>query len=169
MGEVIAVRFCKAYASPLGELLLTGDGEALTGLYFAGQKYAFSGEMEKKELPVFRETAAWLDCYFSGGIPDFLPLLRPEGTAFRREVWALLQAIPYGETRSYGELAALLAKARGAERFSAQAVGGAVGHNPISLLIPCHRVVGADGSLTGYAGGVERKAWLLAWEAQHRA
>ena len=153
--------YTSAYDSPLGEILLASDGEALTGLWFEGQR-RFAATLapghEERILPVFEETAAWLDAYFSGAQPDFTPLLRPAGTAFQREVWALLRAIPYGQTVSYAELAARLG------RSSARAVGGAVGRNPISLLIPCHRVIGADGSLTGYAGGLERKNRLLALE-----
>ena len=106
-------------------------------------------------------TARWLDAYFSGREPDFLPPLHPHGTAFQRAVWDILRSIPYGQTMTYGEIARRLAAQQGHSRMSAQAVGGAVGHNPISLIVPCHRVVGANGSLTGYAGGVERKLRLL--------
>lgn len=150
--------------SPLGPILLAGGGDSLTGLWFEGQKH-FPEELaaagQAAALPVFRETERWLEVYFSGREPDFLPALKPRGTAFQLAVWTLLRAIPYGETRSYGQLAAELAKARGLSRVSPRAVGGAVGRNPISLLIPCHRVVGRNGSLTGYAGGLERKRFLL--------
>ena len=114
--------------------------------------------------PVLAETVRWLDRYFSGEEPDFLPLMALAGTAFQREVWSLLLEIPYGETRTYGQLASELAARRGIDRMSAQAVGGAVGRNPISILVPCHRVVGADGSLTGYAGGLDNKKKLLTLE-----
>ena len=155
------------YASPLGDILLAADGEALTGLWFDGQRYyadTLSSPHTERRLFVFDEAARWLDTYFSGRAPDFTPPLRPRGTPFRLAVWEALRAIPYGRTTTYGELAAVVAARRGAERMAARAVGGAVGRNPISLMIPCHRVVGADGSLTGYAGGLERKSRLLALE-----
>ena len=146
------------YRSPLGEILLAGDEEAVTGLWFTDAKYAGLGL--PPDTPVGKTAAIlkaeeWLDIYFSGKEPDFLPALRPAGSPFRQKVFRLLRQIPRGRTVTYGELARLL------DCASAQAVGGAVGHNPISILIPCHRVVGADGSLTGYAGGLARKQWLL--------
>ena len=146
------------YPSPLGEILLAGDEEAVTGLWFTDAKYAGLGL--PPDTPVGKTAAIlkaeeWLDIYFSGKEPDFLPALRPAGSPFRQRVFRLLRQIPRGRTVTYGELARLLSCA------SAQAVGGAVGHNPISILVPCHRVVGADGSLTGYAGGLARKQWLL--------
>ncbi len=153
--------------SPLGGITLAGDGNALTGLWFDGQKYfspRLSRECTEKDLPVFRETALWLEIYFGGGIPDFTPALHPAGTPFRLAVWNLLLEIPYGRTVTYGQLAAKSAVRLGRPRMSPQAVGGAVGHNPISLIIPCHRVLGADGSLTGYAGGLDRKKRLLELE-----
>ena len=110
------------------------------------------------------EAVRWLDAYFSGREPDFLPPLHPHGTAFQRAVWDILRSIPYGQTMTYGEIARRLAAQQGLSHMSAQAVGGAVGHNPVSILIPCHRVVGADGSLTGYAGGVDKKRFLLELE-----
>ena len=155
------------YDSPLGGITLASDGEALTGLWFDGQKYfaaTLSPEHGEKELPVFALADRWLDFYFRGERPDFTPPLRLRGTAFRRAVWELLLTIPYGQTATYGRIAAALAAQRGLPRMSAQAVGGAVGHNAVSLIIPCHRVVGADGSLTGYAGGTERKLRLLQLE-----
>lgn len=145
------------YLSPLGELTLVSDGSCLTGLWF-GQ---VCREHEVKELSVFALTGKWLDIYFQGGIPDFLPPMRLEGTAFRREVWDILLEIPYGRTVTYGEIAGQLARRRNIEKMSAQAVGGAVGHNPISILVPCHRVVGSDGSMTGYGGGIDKKIRLL--------
>lgn len=123
-----------------------------------------AGVEEKPSLPVFIRTRVWLDGYFNGYVPDFTPPLHLEGTPFRKAVWGMLQEIPYGTTLSYKELAYKVATRMGLRFMSAQAVGGAVGHNPISLIVPCHRVIGADGSLTGYAGGLERKRWLLEME-----
>ena len=123
-----------------------------------------TGPREERLTPVFEQTLDWLQIYFAGHNPAFLPPLSPGGTPFRKEVWDVLLTIPYGQTRTYGEIASVIAARRGLPHMSAQAVGGAVGHNPISLLIPCHRVVGADGSLTGYAGGVDKKAQLLKLE-----
>ena len=153
--------FLTHYASPLGPILLAADETGLTGLWFEGQKYfpSFLGvEYQEKETPILTETARWLDVYFSRKDPDILPPLHPQGSSFRQTVWDILLTIPRGQTMTYGEIARRLGVR------SAQAVGGAVGHNPISILIPCHRVVGSDGSLTGYAGGVERKARLLQLE-----
>lgn len=155
------------YESQLGGILLAADEIGLTGLWFDGQKYfarELPAERTEKEMPIITETKRWLDIYFSGTEPDFLPLLHPIGSTFRQEVWKLLLQIPYGKTVTYGELARQLAEKRGLPRMSAQAVGGAVGHNQISVLIPCHRVVGANGSLTGYAGGIQKKVKLLELE-----
>lgn len=157
------------YSSPVGRLTLASDGEALSGLWLEGQKYfgaSVPGAMrERDDLPVFRSARDWLDRYFAGQRPDPSELpLRPAGSTFRQEVWKLLLRIPYGQVTTYGELARQMAVARGRESMSSQAVGGAVGHNPISILIPCHRVVGANGSLTGYAGGLDKKIKLLALE-----
>lgn len=155
------------YGSPLGGLLLAADETGLTGVWFEQGKYCAAGlapEREVRETPVLAETMCWLDCYFSGHEPEFLPPLHPAGTPFRQEVWELLLRIPYGTTTTYGALAKVLTQRHGKAKMSAQAVGGAVGHNPISILIPCHRVVGADGSLTGYAGGLDRKRQLLQLE-----
>jgi methylated-DNA-[protein]-cysteine S-methyltransferase len=152
-------------SSPMGPLHLAADGTALTGLWMEGQKYfaaTLTGREQTVELPVFDETRRWLDAYFAGETPGPLPLLAPRGSAFRQEVWKLLLKIPRGETTTYGALAECL-RARGVAA-SAQAVGGAVGHNPISILIPCHRVVGSGGSLTGYAGGLDKKRMLLELE-----
>ena len=154
-------------SSPLGGITLTGDGEALTGLWFDGQKRfpaPLNADHEFRRLPVFSEAERWLNLYFSGRAPDFLPPLLLRGTAFQRMVWELLFAIPYGCTVTYGEIADAVARKMGKPRMSAQAVGGAVGRNPVSIIVPCHRVIGADGSLTGYAGGVERKRYLLQLE-----
>ena len=154
-------------ASPLGGITLASDGEALTGLWFDGQKH-FAATLDPvhtaEMLPVFAQTGRWLQLCFEGRIPDFTPVLRPKGTPFQQAVWALLREIPWGETVTYGTLSEALAARRAAGKTSARAVGAAVGRNPISLLIPCHRVVGADGSLTGYAGGLDRKRALLALE-----
>lgn len=158
------------YESPLGRIMLASDGEALTGLWFAEQKYygaSLSKQVEERDLPVFTVAKDWLDLYFAGKKPAFMPQLAPKGSEFRRTVWNILQAIPYGETVSYGEIALNVAQQRGRKSMSAQAVGGAVGHNPISVIIPCHRVVGADGSLTGYAGGIEKKRILLQLEGHN--
>ena len=172
------------YDSPLGGILLASDGEALTGLWFDGQKYfadtlkvdranrvragdgpaGADGSDSGSDSPAFDDARRWLDVYFSGRDPGFTPALHMLTTPFRRAVWEVMLAIPYGSTMTYGEIAAEVARRRGLARMSAQAVGGAVGHNSISLIIPCHRVVGSDGSLTGYAGGVDKKLRLLTME-----
>lgn len=155
------------YDSPLGGITLASDGEALTGLWFDGQKYfgeALEKEHEQKDLPVFELADKWLDIYFSGKAPDFTPPLFMKATPFRKAVWEILLTIPYGKTMTYGEIADKIAKQKGLPHMSAQAVGGAVGHNAISLIIPCHRVVGTNGSLTGYAGGIDKKRKLLIME-----
>ncbi len=156
------------YPSPIGELLLAEKDGFLTGLWMEGQKnYPTAREswVEAADSPVLIQTARWLDRYFAGENPSIaLFPLAPEGSDFRKAVWKLLCDIPYGEVTTYGRLARQLAVAGGLRSLSAQAVGGAVGHNPISIIIPCHRVVGANGSLTGYAGGLERKKALLALE-----
>ena len=155
------------YASPLGGITAASDGQALTGLWFDGQKYFAQGldpVHEEKMLPVFEQTDHWLDIYFSGKEPGFTTPLLMKTTPFRRAVWEILLTIPYGHTMTYGAIAAGIAGRKGQPGMSAQAVGGAVGHNAISLIIPCHRVVGADGSLTGYAGGLDKKLKLLALE-----
>ena len=153
----------------LGPLTLASDGEHLVGLWLPGQKYygaTLEGKVaEDDSLPVFAQVKEWLDRYFAGEQPPIFALpLAPIGTDFRHRVWRKLITIPYGQTRTYGQLAQELADEDGNDKMSAQAVGGAVGHNPISIIIPCHRVVGADGSLTGYAGGVEKKVFLLEHE-----
>ena len=149
------------FDSPLGRILLCSDGRSLTAVVFDGQKYG-DNHIPKDAVAgtcaVLEDTKLWLTEYFLGNIPRCCPPLRPAGTPFQQRVWKTLLEIPYGKTITYGELAKVL----GCK--SAQAVGGAVGRNPISILIPCHRVVGADGSLTGYAGGVEKKVFLLKLE-----
>ncbi len=155
------------YSSPLGAITLACDESAVIGLWFSGQKYFGSvlpAHAEAKEHPLLRDAMRWLDIYFSGQCPDFLPPLRYDSTPFRKAVCDIMLTIPYGETMTYGQIAQELAQRQGREKVSAQAVGGAVGHNPISLLIPCHRVVGTGGSLTGYAGGLDRKMQLLRLE-----
>ena len=155
------------YSSPLGKIIFASDGISITGLWFDGQKYfdtSILNESEKINLPVFEETKQWLDIYFGGRAPDFTPKLNPEGTPFRKSVWDILLTIPFGKTMTYGEIADKIAAQTGIRKMSAQAVGGAVGHNPISIIIPCHRVIGSDGNLTGYAGGIDKKAYLLKME-----
>lgn len=155
------------YLSPLGMMTLACDGEAIVGLWFNGQRYFGStlpGQTGHGEQPLLTEAKRWLDIYFSGRAPDFLPPLRYDSTPFRKQVCDIMLTIPYGQTMTYGEIAAQLARQQGLPKMSAQAVGGAVGHNPISLMIPCHRVVGTNGSLTGYGGGIGRKVRLLEWE-----
>lgn len=155
------------FESPLGSIRLLSDGEAIIGLYLEGQPLgkAFIGSpLVERQLPVFQEAGQWLREYFSGSEPSFLPRLSLRGTEFQRQVWALLQNIPYGSIITYGELARQVAALRGVGAMSAQAVGGAVGRNPISIMVPCHRVVGSRGQLTGYAGGLEKKAYLLKLE-----
>lgn len=157
------------YASPLGKLTLACDADALIGLWIAGQKYEYrgleAGSIECHGAQPLVQARKWLDRYFEGAQPrpEELPL-RPRGSAFQRLVWEMLCRIPYGQCVSYGTIARQVARRMGRTGMPAQAVGGAVGRNPISIIIPCHRVLGANGSLTGYAGGIEKKAWLLAHE-----
>lgn len=160
--------FVQHYDSPLGGILLAADELGLTGLWFEGQKYFArslpAAERMELETPALAEARRWLDVYFVDREPDFTPPLHPIGSDFRKAVWDILLQIPYGKTMTYGEIASKMAEKMGLSSMSAQAVGGAVGHNPISLIIPCHRVVGTNGSLTGYAGGVDRKGKLLELE-----
>lgn len=162
------------YDSPIGRITLASDGESLIGLWIEGQKYEL-GHLEKelkkegltvadiprRDLPVFKETCRWLDLYFQGKDPGFTPKLNPGGSAFRRLIGEIMLEIPFGQLMTYGEIAKEAARRMKKETMSSQAVGGAVGHNPISIMIPCHRVVGTNGSLTGYAGGVDKKVFLL--------
>lgn len=153
------------YDSPLGVVTLESDGEALTGLWFDDpQSRSGMTHPPGMELPVFETAKRWLDLYFSGKRPDFTPPLKLSGTPFRKTVWEILLTIPYGKTMTYGEIAAIIAGRRKMPRMSAQAVGGAVGHNPVSLIVPCHRVIGAANALVGYGGGLDRKIRLLALE-----
>lgn len=155
------------YNSPLGGITIASNGIAITGLWFDGQKYfgdTLPKEHDIKNLPIFEQTKCWLDIYFSGKAPDFIPPLSMETTPFRKSVWEIMLTIPYGHTMTYGEIATKIAKQKNIAKMSAQAVGGAVGHNSICLIIPCHRVVGTNGSLTGYAGGIDKKVKLLTLE-----
>ena len=161
------MKYVYNYHSQLGSITLASDGKSLTGLWFDGQKHfphKLISESIKAELPLFMQTINWLDTYFDSEVPDFTPPISLQTTPFRKAVYEILLTIPYGQTMTYGKIADILAQQNGIECMSAQAVGGAVGHNPISIIIPCHRVVGADGSLTGYAGGIDRKIELLKLE-----
>ncbi|GHU68805.1 methylated-DNA--protein-cysteine methyltransferase [Bacteroidia bacterium] len=154
--------------SPIGTLTVSSDGENISGLWMEGQKY-FARTLEKdsaeQNLPLFENVRKWLDSYFSGKAPDFILPLKPRGSPFQQSIWNILCTIPYGKTVSYGEIAKQYNTQNKEKRTSARAVGGAVGHNPISIIIPCHRVVGANGNLTGYAGGIDKKTQLLQLEA----
>ena len=155
------------YTSPIGGITMASNGESLTGLWFDGQKYfasTLSQRHMEKQLPVFDRTCEWLDLYFSGKIPDFIPPVFMYVSNFRRDVYEILMTIPFGETMTYKEVADLIAKKHRIISMSSQAVGGAIAHNPISLVIPCHRVIGTNGKLTGYAGGLDKKEWLLDME-----
>ena len=161
------MQYTSVYQSPVGEILLACDEAGLTGLWFEGEKFYTLGldkEHEEREVPVFAVVKRWLDIYFSGHEPDFMPPIHMIGSPFQLSVWEILRQIPYGKTTTYGNIAKRLAAERGLSRMSAQAVGGAVGHNEISIIVPCHRVVGTNGSLTGYAGGVDKKVRLLKLE-----
>lgn len=160
--------FLSHYRSPLGRMTMASDGKYLIGLWFEGQKY-FQSTLdadvdENDQLEVFSLTKQWLDVYFLGQEPTFLPPIRLIGSEFRQLVGQIMLSIPYGQTITYGEIAAAVSQHLGKPRMSSQAVGGAVGHNPISVIVPCHRVVGSDGNLTGYAGGIELKVKLLELE-----
>ena len=157
------------YSSPLGDILLASKNSKLIGLWFKGQKYYLSSikeeTQEKDDEEILIKTKNWLDRYFKGEKPNIKELtLNPNGSSFRKEVWKILCNIPYGSTITYKEIASILAKEKGLKSMSAQAIGGAVGHNPISIIIPCHRVVGTNGNLTGYAGGLDKKMYLLKLE-----
>ena len=162
------MKYLSHYRSPLGGITLSSDGERLTGSWFDNEKYSnefIAGNIEEKELDIFDDARRWLDVYFQGRDPGFLPdISLKDLTPFRREVCEIMMTIPFGNTMTYGQIAEIIGKKRGIEKMSSQAVGGAVGHNPISLIIPCHRVVGTGGSLTGYGGGIHRKEKLLILE-----
>ena len=161
------MQYINYYSSPFGEITIGSDGDALIGLWFNGGKYfgsTLGTDVPVKNLAVFDETKKWLDLYFSGKMPDFIPKISLNGSTFRLDVWEILKNIPYGKTMTYGGIARILALKYGREKMSAQAVGGAVGHNPIGIIIPCHRVIGTNGDLTGYAGGIDIKTKLLELE-----
>ena len=159
------------YESPLGTMIMLGTLTYLTDLFFVDEIHAPTYDdaeyIEQKTGP-FEVTIMWLDQYFKGQKPFITPPIQLEGTEFRKSVWSILQTISYGETTTYGEIGKKIAEIQGKETFSAQAVGGAVGHNPISIIVPCHRVIGSNGKLTGYAGGIERKKYLLDLESKHK-
>lgn len=160
-------QYTDTYTSPLGVITMSSNGKQLTGLWFEGQKYfghALSDQPSHPSLPIFNETRTWLDVYFQGKYPTFMPPILLNDTPFRQTVWQLLLTIPYGETTTYKRIAMEWARQHGVKSMSSQAVGGAVERNPISIIIPCHRVIGTNGSLTGYAGGLDRKRWLLQLE-----
>ena len=162
------MHYLSHYESPLGAMTMASDGQHLTGLWFDGQKYDRStinnDAVVQPHLPVFTQTAQWLDTYFKGTDPGFTPLISVEGSDFKKMVTAIMLSIPFGATSTYARIATEVARRTGRRHMSAQAVGGAVGHNPIILIVPCHRVLASDGSLRGYAGGVDRKEWLLKME-----
>lgn len=161
------MQYTSCYSSPLGRLFLAAKEDGLTGAWFEGQKYfacSLTEETKEKEIPLFKDVKRWLSIYFSGKEPDFALPLHLTGSDFQKEVWEILRSIPYGHTMTYGEIAKQIAARKGISRMSAQAVGGAVGHNKISVIVPCHRVVGANGNLTGYAGGIDKKIKLLTLE-----
>ena len=171
MTDIYQKAYTSVYSSELGDILLAADEIGLTGLWFFGQSYfadTLPAEQITQETPILAQAKEWLDEYFSGKEPDFTPTLHPIGSPFRQAVWKLLLQIPYGQTTTYGEIARQLEKLQNRPHMSAQAVGGAVGHNGISIIIPCHRVVGTKGSLTGYAGGLDKKMALLELEHANR-
>ena len=171
MTDIYQKAYTSVYSSELGDMLLAADEIGLTGLWFFGQSYfadTLPTEQIAQETPLLTQAREWLDEYFSGKEPDFTPTLHPIGSPFRQAVWKLLLQIPYGQTTTYGEIARQLEKLQNRPHMSAQAVGGAVGHNGISIIIPCHRVVGTKGSLTGYAGGLDKKMALLELEHANR-
>lgn len=160
------MEYITEYSSPIGKMLLSGEEDSLTGLWLENQKYfssTLSNEYEERMLPVFERAIEWIDCYFNGGRPNADFPLKPKGSEFRQAVWKKLMEIPYGETTTYGRISKEL-EAQTGKRVSAQAVGGAIAHNPILIVVPCHRVIGSDGSLTGYAGGIDKKQYLLELE-----
>lgn len=165
------MQYTTKYSSPLGEILISCDNEGLTGLWFVDQKY-YANNLDnshiEKETPLLMKTKKWLDIYFEGHEPNIKIPLHFIGTPFQIEVWNILLDIPYGKTITYVNIANTLAKKRGIKKMSSQAVGGAVSKNPISIIVPCHRVVGSSNSLTGYAGGLDRKIELLKLERGYK-
>ena len=169
-GKDLTMQYTMQMNSPLGRILLSANDAGITGLWFSGQKfygYGLSAECIADRTPILDQGMRWLEAYFAGERPDYIPPLHICGTPFQKEVWDILSTIPYGKTVTYGEIAEMIARSRGGRKMSAQAVGGAVGRNPVSIIVPCHRVVGTNGSLTGYAGGIERKIALLKLEKCH--
>lgn len=159
------------YESPLGTMIMLGTLTYLTDLFFVDEAHAPSyddAEYIEQLTGPFEVTIMWLNQYFNGKKPFITPPIQLEGTEFRKSVWSILQTIPYGETTTYGDIGKQIAQQQGKEKFSAQAVGGAVGHNPISIIVPCHRVIGSNGQLTGYAGGIERKKYMLDLESEDK-
>lgn len=158
--------YCCFYNSIVGKITIICNDNSLIGLFLENQKhYPKAISAIEKETPIIRKTKQWLDIYFSGKSPDFdIPLELDGGTAFQKDVWQILLTIPYGKTITYGKIAKILAEKKGITRMSAQAVGGAVGRNKISIVIPCHRVIGANGKVTGYDGGIDKKITLLKLE-----
>ena len=161
------MQYTSTHETPFGNVLLTADDVGLTGLWIRDSRYYASNLENKhteKNLPVFESVKEWLDIYFSGNNPGFTPPIHLIGTPFQLSVWKILQEIPYGKTTTYGKIAKTIAEERGIKRMAAQAVGGAVGRNPVSIIVPCHRVIGTDGSLVGYGGGIDKKIMLLRLE-----
>lgn len=164
-----AILYKAIYNSPIGELILMAENSKLVGLWFTDSKYFPADTIltcQQKDLDVFAKTKHWLDIYFSGKKPNFTPELSLYGTTFQKEVWSLLCEIQYGQTTTYANLAKLIAKKHNIKKMAAQAIGGAVGRNPISIIVPCHRVIGSNGSLTGYAAGISKKTILLDMESK---
>lgn len=157
------MKYISEYKSPLGKLILISDGESLNELCFDNKDISKEFVINN-DLPIFQTTKTWLDIYFSGNQPNFIPLIKTSGSDFRKLVGDIMLSIPFGQTVTYGEIAKTVAKKLGKDKMSAQAVGGAVGHNSVPIIIPCHRVIGANGNLTGYGGGIERKLRLLKLE-----
>lgn len=157
------MKYISEYESPLGKLILISDGESLNELCFDNKDIS-KEIITNNDLPIFQTTKTWLDIYFSGNQPNFIPLIKTSGSDFRKLVGDIMLSIPFGQTVTYGDIAKTVAKKLGKDKMSAQAVGGAVGHNPVPIIIPCHRVIGANGNLTGYGGGIERKLRLLKLE-----
>ena len=158
------MQYIHYYEAPIGQILLISDEQGLTNLMLQGEPWTLPTDHSQKATPAIIESVRWLDIYFSGNIPDFTPALHLTGSPFQMEVWELLLKIPYGSTTTYGDLAKHIAQQRSIRRMSAQAVGGAVGSNPVSIIVPCHRVIGANGNLTGFASGLENKISLLKQE-----
>jgi methylated-DNA-[protein]-cysteine S-methyltransferase len=161
------MEYIQMIKSPVGTLTVSSDGQNISGLWIEGQKYfakTLGQDVLEQNIPIFENVREWLDIYFSGRAPDFVPPLMPKGSPYQKAIWDNLCKIPYGQTTSYGELAKQFELENKGRRTSARAVGSAVGHNPVSILIPCHRVIGRNGNLTGYAGGIDKKIKLLKLE-----